>query len=668
MLLNIVRGSLNYEVNYEDIRTINGILYPDFKSACSAFGLLEDDSEWHEALEEASVWATSHQLLHLFASILVSCAVTNPLSLWEGHYKDLADDLQSRAQKNLQNPNYLLPEHVLQEAALQEIESILNAIGKSLSDYPSMPQPQSNDQHEFENKSILEELGYDRAAAKIEFNRLHRHLTSEQLSIFNTIMDSCINDAGGFYFVYGSGGTGKTFLWKTLINKLRSDGKIVLSIASSSIAAILLPGGRTSHSRFKIPLNPPDDSTCMIKPRSELAVLIKKATLIIWDEAPMMHRYAIEAVDRTLKDVLKDTSDGASKVLGGKTFVLGGDFRQILPVVPKASREIIVASCLQKSYLWDYCKLFRLTTNIQVLQQGMSSTKRNEVTAFANWLLNIGNGSLPTISIDNHSEADWIRIPDDMLIDTYDNGIIQLITIIYPDFLSRLHEDNYLEQRAILAPKNDDVDYVNSLMLQMLPGDIRTYLSADSAVNKSNDVSTELLTTPEYLNSLNFSGIPKHCLELKVGVPVILLRNLNPAVGLCNGTRLIVLRLERRTIQASIITGNNRNDIHCIPRIVMSPSDREWPFTFKRRQFPLKIAFAMTINKSQGQTLSKVGVYLPKPVFTHGQLYVALSHVTSRSGVKILLGNKDHPKKGYTKNVVYREVLQGISSMLLIML
>ncbi|XP_077237222.1 uncharacterized protein LOC143878892 [Tasmannia lanceolata] len=463
MLLNIVRGSLNYE----DILTINGILYPDFKSACSALGLLEDDSEWHEALEEASVWATSHQLRHLFASIL----------------------------------------------------------------------PQSNDQHEFENKSILEELGYDRAAAKIEY----RHLTSERLSIFNTILDSCINDAGGFYFVYGSGGT----------------------------------GGRTAHSRFKILLNPPDDSTCMIKPRSELAVLIKKATLIIWDEAPMMHRYAIEAVDRTLKDVLKHTSDGASK--------------------------------------FSEAKLLYLERNIRVLQQGMSSTKCNEVTAFANWLLDIGNGSSPTISIDNHSEADWIRIPDDMLIDTYDNGIIQLITIIYPDFLSRLHEDNYLEQRAILATKNDDVDYVNTLMLQMLPGDIRTYLSADSAVNKSNDASTELLTTPEYLNSLNFSGKPKHCLELKVGVPVILLRNLNPAVGLCNGTRLIVLRLERRTIQASIITGTNRNDIHCIPRIVMSPSDREWPFTFKRRQFPLKIAFAMTINKSQGQTLSKVGILLTRP-------------------------------------------------------
>jgi ATP-dependent exoDNAse (exonuclease V) alpha subunit len=170
-------------------------------------------------------------------------------------------------------------------------------------------------------------------------------------------------------------------------------------------------------------------------------------------------------------------------------------------------------------------------------------------------------------------------------------------------------------------------------------------------------------------------------LKLKIGCPVILLRNIDPANGLCNGTRLVVRGFQRNTIDAEIVLGQHAGKRVFLPRIPLCPSDDEmFPFQFKRKQFPIRLSFTMTVNKAQGQTILNVGVYLPEPVFSHGQLYVALSRATSRSNIRILAlppnaeerknTNKKENKRNkkvkeristiggtYTKNVVYKEVL-----------
>jgi ATP-dependent DNA helicase PIF1 len=191
------------------------------------------------------------------------------------------------------------------------------------------------------------------------------------------------------------------------------------------------------------------------------------------------------------------------------------------------------------------------------------------------------------------------------------------------------------------------------MVLSYLPSAQVDFLSADSAEDK------EVANTypSEFLNTLEVSGMPSHKLPLKIGAPVMLLRNLDPSAGLCNGTRLIVRRFTMRVIEAQIIIGKGAGNVAFIPRIKFIFDNSGLPFTFARKQFPLRLAYAMTINKSQGQTLSHVGLHLTDDVFSHGQLYVAFSRAKAPANVKVQLPDTVHGRIGLMRNVVYKEAL-----------
>ena len=138
----------------------------------------------------------------------------------------------------------------------------------------------------------------------------------------------------------------------------------------------------------------------------------------------------------------------------------------------------------------------------------------------------------------------------------------------------------------------------------------------------------------------------------------MLIRNIDQAAGLCNGTRLRTTILGKHFIKAIALNGTSAGQEVLIHRMNMNPSDTKLPFKMNRRQFPIITSFAMTINKSQGQSLARVGVYLPTPVFSHSQLYVALSRVKSIDGLSILILGQDKHPTNVTTNVVYVEVLQ----------
>ncbi|KAK9069335.1 hypothetical protein SSX86_011237 [Deinandra increscens subsp. villosa] len=344
VLLNKVKGP----TRFEDIRTVNGHEHGTFRDACYALGLLDDDNEYIDAIKEASHHETGHFLRNLFATMLVCSALSRPDHVWNQSWKTLLDGILYQRQHNPNTQGSSINEDELKNLTLLEIEKILILNNSSLKIFDSMPYPQYDDLLLLENVLINEERSYDKDIMAKDFEDMFVKLTDEQKNIYNQIMTAVHNKEGGVFFIYGYGGTGKTFLWNTLSASIRSKGKIVLNVASSGIASLLLPGGRTAHSRFRIPINITEDSICRMKPNSDAAKLFKETSLIIWDEAPMTNKHCNQSF------------------FGGKVVVFGGDFRQILPVVPGGTDEDIVNSSLCSSFIWSKCKVLKLTRNMQL--------------------------------------------------------------------------------------------------------------------------------------------------------------------------------------------------------------------------------------------------------------------------------------------------------------
>ena len=344
----------------------------------------------------------------------------------------------------------------------------------------------------------------------------------------------------------------------------------------------------------------------------------------------MSSKQHIECNDRSLRDILK-----VDKPFGGITVVFCGDPWQIFPVVCHGDWPRIVQACVKSSHLWKQVHCIHLTQNIRV------DPKEVE---FSKYLLSIGEGRAQVFP---NVGDQVIKVPNEFLV----RLLSELIAKIFPR-IEEGYKDKYcVAGRAILTPKNENVDKINAQVMSLFPDESFVFKSVDTVVEE------ELLQTypTEFLNSLTLSGLPPHVMALKVGSPVILPHNLcaGPGNGLHNGTQMIVVKLGHRVIEAQIASGVNKGKCVLISHITLIPLDSQFPFTLKWHQFPIKPCFAMTTNKAQGQTLDFVGVYLPEDVFTHGQLYVAFSRVRNSICLAVLLDNMD----AYTKNIVYHEVL-----------
>ncbi|POS81626.1 hypothetical protein EPUL_006455 [Erysiphe pulchra] len=238
---------------------------------------------------------------------------------------------------------------------------------------------------------------------------------------------------------------------------------------------------------------------------------------------------------------------------------------------------------------------------------------------------------------------EWIQTTDDRE---------RFREFVYPAVNLRSQDTALFRDRTILSSTNDAVERFNDEIAELRNAASREYFSHDEV--RSQETGNVDDYTPEYLRQITCQGIPMGILRLQVGMPVMLLRNYYPRLGLCNGTRLIITRLYNRCVKVKIISQDPRfnGNEHFISRISLT-TDKKLPFPMVRKQIPLRPCFSMTINKSQGQTLKIVGVDLTTPVFAHGQLYVALSRVTDVRNLMILLP----PRTSTTNNVVYPEVL-----------
>ena len=636
------------KTGFEDLKKLpNGRVCETYKEVCRELGLLRDDLEWERVLEECAQTKLCPQIRELFVIILMFCQPANPAALFDKFWKTWVDDFETKSRKQ----SVCIDENQLRTMLLLDLELRLQSFEKELVEF-GLPKPSSEDLLKVQSITntdpvvIREEKDFDVTELEESVKKTVPMFTEEQRIIFDTVIDAVRKQEPSCIFIDARGGCGKTFLLNSILSAIRSmesDGCVALAMATTGIASNLLKLGRTFHSRMKAPLTVTEESTLQVSAQSSLAKLIRMSKLLLIDEATMLDKLQLEALDRTLRDLMGKPNCP----FGGKIIVLAGDFRQCLPVVPHANRAGTVSHCLNKSFLWQNFKILQLTENMRVRASGDPLLEE-----FDKWTLNIGNGS----DIDG-----VVEIPKSMVTTIKENtkedtkseekSMKKFCEVLFPDLKNNINKPDYLEGRTILAPTNKEVDAINEVMQRWLPDDGIKLNSADTLENPEDIFRFNT----EYLNTLRPNGFPKHLLCLKQGMPLMLLRNINPRQGLCNGTRLIFNRcIDNKLLQCRIVeTGR----IVLIPRITFIPKINEYPFEWQRRQFPVRTAFSITINKSQGQTLKHAGVWLRSKVFTHGQLYVACSRVTSPDFLKFALMSEPNQSRYTTDNIVYKEVL-----------
>jgi hypothetical protein len=613
-------------------------VHDSFQAAAIARNLVDNNFQWRVTMENSVQDETAFSIRNIFALICIHCnpQLPSPLELWTEFSQFFIADFIHRGDT---------PEVALNKA-LQHIDSIFlrnntscRLIGIPEPDY-TMPMWNVNN------------LDYD--AEQVDHVALaHEHLnnlTADQRNIYDPIILCIQNSINGIanrnncYYVDGPGGCGKTYLISALIHRIRSLGQSVLSMAFTGIAASLIEDGTTIHYRYKFPVPTLPDSISNIRPYSPEGQLLRVVILQIYDEASMISKYILEAIDRTLKDILRNQLP-----FGGVTVLFCGDLRQCLPIVRNGNAAAICSLAITRSLLWQHFHLFQLTQNLRALPGEQE---------FTNWLLELGNGEIPRL--DNEY---LIRLPDRVVCP--DNLIDH---VFGPAPLDPIELRN--TNKAILAPINDSVFEINENVLERLEGNTTTFYSIDEILA---DGEIEHIQIPiESIYQYTPPGYPKHEFNVKVGANVMLIKNLDITVGLCNGTRMNVIAINRHTIRCSIISGRFRGREHLIPRIVFRPDD-DSTIKFTRIQFPFRLCFAMTINKSQGQTLDRLGIYLREPCFSHGQLYTAFSRARSFESVMIQVQNIPGGDKMqgeftdtngvrgiYTKNIVYPEIIQSL--------
>ncbi|XP_076066073.1 uncharacterized protein LOC143039717 [Oratosquilla oratoria] len=608
--------------SYEDLRTVDGVMYDTNREAVKALGLLTDEATWRDTIMEIINHTNDRRKLReTYASMLVYSDLEDQSAIWEEIKDYFSSDFLKMANLTDYNDEIYLD-------ALDDIQQhVLNCGGGSITQY-GLPASRGGARP---SNLLRREKAYNKTKLKESVEEKVKLLNEKQRQVYDTVLHRIENRhryRNNGVFVNAAGGTGKSFILNLLLETVRSRGHIALAVASSGIAATVLCGGRTAHNMFKIPLMEFDETrACSIKKNTEMAKLLHQTELIVWDEVVMANKNMLTAVDITLRDIM-----GNNDFMGRKVFVCAGDFRQILPVIRNGGKEL--AHCIRSSYMWDGLTKLELTENVRLSKDDVKNNK------FAKQLLSLGTRDDGELFFEKGFGVQA-------------NSREELVFKVYDDLENNHLNLSYFEKRSIVSPTNDDVDCVNRLIYDTNEEKEVVYYSVDTPLNPDTDIQASVF------NSMTSPSVPLHDLKLKIGCVVMVMRNICPP-RICNGTRLMVTNLKKHVVVGRILGGSYRGEQVLIPRIVLEAQDT--PVPFKRKQFPVKLSYAMTINKSQGQTFDRCGLLLDSvQCFAHGQLYVACSRVTNWDALVYYTGWRKEGgdiRRRPAINVVYKELFE----------
>jgi hypothetical protein len=582
-LLRVVKGA----TSFADMSTFDGMLYPTFSAACMARGLFVDDTELVLAfMEVVEVEVSILKLRYLFASMIVNCAPTDAVAL----FNRFVDDLCQGSSDDADNVN----------EALLGIEDAMLHLGRSLEDHGfKLPDVLPRKRRQGVPTAHVSNAA-TRATAAAERDKLLQLFTAEQHAALQTVTDSIGSNAScNVFALLASAGCGKTVFANGLAATVRSRGGIVVSVAASALAAMLLSQGSTAHSAFHIPIPANDCTMCGLSICERR--WLREAQLIVYDECSMVHQHVVDTVDRSLRDVCSD-----NRPFGGKIVLFTGDFKQLLPVV-RHGRGCDFT--IQRCSWWRQVQKLNFTVNWRAV-------RFPEYSAF---LEQVGNG-----------ELDIVTVPAERIVASYD----AMIDAVYGT--------SFDVKNQILALTLETCAAVNKLCISRLPGEVVACPAVDSYV----DCQSPDHFPSDYVESLHFNGAPPFMLDIKIGAKYMLIRNLDQQRGLINGTMLEIVQYGSRHLQCRVLTGKSAGSIEFLLKnaFTITPEASGLPFTVLRRQYPLIPAYCLSVHKAQGQTISKCGLIFESDPFTHGQVSrCTLHHCINHNCCSCTLLSAEYP-------------------------